>query len=332
MKKHPDSDPPHCAPATQNPSERPQGQPQASAPKRVAASTYVFILITLVFWGSSFAAIRYGLASPANPGGFQPGAMALLRFGTAAVVALAYLIITRQGLPRARDLPRIAAAGLLGISVYHFCLNFGEQVVPAGAASIIIAFAPIFVALISAAFLKERMSVWGWLGVACSFIGVCLVGLSSATGFRVNIHALAILGSALGTAIYFVLSKELLKRYSGIQLTSYAIIAGALFLMVFAPQLIHNAHTVSPGAAMAAIYLGVFPGFLAYALWGVALSRLPATQVTVFLNAEPLFAAAIAWAWLGEVPSHLVALGAALAIIGVLMVQLLNTHRQTTRS
>ncbi|MCL2654484.1 MAG: DMT family transporter [Coriobacteriia bacterium] len=295
-------------------------------------TTYLCILTTLLFWGSSFAVIRYGLASPANPGGFHPGALALFRFGTAAVVALGYLIITRQGLPRARDLWRIALAGLLGISVYHFCLNFGEQVVPAGAASIIIAFAPIFVALISARFLKERLGGWGWLGVVCSFAGVCLVGFTGAAGFRINIHALAVMGSALATAIYFVLSKELLKRYSGIQLTSYAIIAGALFLLIFAPQLIGDARHASTGATMAALYIGVFPGFIAYALWGVALSRLPATQVTVFLNAEPLFAAAIAWIWLGEVPSHLVAIGAILAIAGVLMVQLMDnkSHAETS--
>ena len=288
-------------------------------------STYLCILTTLLFWGSAFAAIRYGLKSPANPGGYHPGALALLRFGTAAIIALGYLIITRQGLPRARDLPRIALAGLLGISIYHFCLNFGEQMVPAGAASIIIAFAPIFVALISARFLKERLNTWGWLGVVCSFIGVCLVGISATAGFRADLYALAILGSALATAIYFVLSKELLSRYSGIQLTSYAIIAGALFLMIFTPQLIGDIGHASTGATLAGLYIGIFPGFIAYALWGVALSRLPATQVTVFLNAEPLFAAAIAWIWLGEVPSYLVAIGAVFAIAGVLMVQLMGS-------
>ena len=296
--------------------------------KSTPKSTYFFILTTLIFWGSAFAAIRYGLKSPASPGGYHPGALALFRFGTAAVLAAGYLIITRQGLPQRRDLGRIALAGLLGISVYHFCLNFGEQAVPAGAASILIAFAPIFVALLSARLLKERLNAWGWVGVVCSFIGVCLVGFSSATGFRVNIHALAVLLSALATSIYFVLSKELLKRYSGIQLTSYAIIAGALFLLVFAPQLIGDARHAATGATLAAVYIGVFPGFIAYGLWGVALSRLPATKVTVFLNAEPLFAAAIAWAWLGEVPSHLVAIGALFAIAGVLMVQLTGANKQ----
>lgn len=297
--------------------------------RRPQARTYLCILTTLVFWGSAFAVVRYGLKSPANPHGYHPGALALFRFGVAAIVALGYLIIARQGFPRKEDIVRIALAGFLGISVYHFCFNYGEQAVPAGAASILIAFAPIFVALLSSVFLKERLKAWGWAGVLCSFIGVGIVGISATTGFHIDIHALALLGSALATSIYFVLSKELLTRYSGIQLTSYVIIAGAVALLVFAPQLMQDVQTASTGATLAAFYIGIFPGFLAYASWSIALAHLPAAKVTVFLNAEPFFAAAIAWAWLGEIPSSLVIVGGIIAIIGVLMVQLTGERRET---
>ena len=291
-------------------------------PRRPLARTYILVLVTLLFWGSAFAVVRFGLASPAHPHGFHPGAMALLRFLVAALVALAYLLITKKGLPQKRDLPRIICAGLAGITLYHLLFNFGEQAVPSGASAVLIGFSPIFVAIFSTIFLRERLTLWGWLGILCSLAGVVLVGMSTVTGFKLDIHALALLGSALATATLLVISKSLLGRYSGIQLTSYTIIAGVIPLLVFFPQLMGDFQVASAQATSAVVYLGIFPGFLAYALWNVVLSRFAASMVSVFLNTTPLVAAAIAWAWLGEVPGSMVIIGGIIAIAGVLVVQL----------
>ena len=296
-------------------------------PERPGARTYTLVLVTLIFWGSAFAAVRFGLVSPGNSNGYHPGSLALLRFFVAALIALGYLVFTKQGLPRRQDLSRIASAGLAGITVYHIFFNFGEQAVASGASAVLIGFSPIFVAILSTIFLKERLSVKGWLGIICSLVGVSLVGMSTATNFQVDIHALALLGSALATAIMAVLSKSLLTHYSGMQLTSYIIIAGVVPLFIFTPELLYDISVASVGATSAVVYLGIFPGFLAYGLWTVALSRLHASRLSVFLNITPLVAALIAWLWLGEVPGSLIIGGGIIAIAGVLIVQLFGEKR-----
>src|SRR5512136_1077496 len=92
--------------------------------------TWAAIAVTLLLWASAFAGIKAGmrLTPEGVPGadGYGPGEVALLRFGVASLVLAAYALVKRMRLPARVDLPRIALAGFLGITVYHLALNFGE--------------------------------------------------------------------------------------------------------------------------------------------------------------------------------------------------------------
>jgi drug/metabolite transporter (DMT)-like permease len=266
-------------------------------------------------WSSAFAGVRVASAS------YSFGAMALLRFGAAAVCALIYLVATRAPLPTGKDLVRIALAGIIGFSIYHPLFNFVEQDVQAGAAAAIIAAIPVFTALLSYVFLKERLPASAWAGILLSVVGVVIISFGGGGIAQFNPKALLLLICALCTATYTLLTKSLLGRYSGIQLASVALIVGTIPLFVFAPALVRELPAAAPSSTIAVLYMGIFPAFLAYALWNVVLSKVPATKLSVFLNFQPLIAAIIAWVWMREVPHLLVYLGGAVALIGVLLVQ-----------
>jgi drug/metabolite transporter (DMT)-like permease len=70
------------------------------------------------------------------------------------------------------------------------------------------------------------------------------------------------------------------------------------------------------------LFLALFPAALSFALWSYALARLPLAQVSSSLYLVPVLTFPIAWVWLGEVPSALSFIGGAIALAGVLMVQL----------
>ncbi|MDX8464011.1 DMT family transporter, partial [Mesorhizobium humile] len=72
----------------------------------------------------------------------------------------------------------------------------------------------------------------------------------------------------------------------------------------------------------AVIYLGVVPSLIAYAAWATALSRLAAARASNFLYLVSPTSALIGFFWLGEVPSLLGILGGALALGGVIVVNL----------
>lgn len=247
----------------------------------------------------------------------------------AATCAVIFLLITKSGLPRKEDIPRIALAGAIGFGVYHPLFNFAEQTVASGAAAVVIASSPIFAATLSTIFLKERLNFMTILGIAFSFMGVIVISLGSqadlgavAVGrFYFDPRVFLLVLCAFSTAVYMVISKTLLHRYEGLQLTSYLIIAGVVPLLVFSPALLKELPHVSNTTYAAVVYLGIAPAFLSYGLWNKALAFVPATQLSVFLNFQPLLASVIAWVLLREIPTTLTWIGGVIAIIGVGIVQ-----------
>lgn len=282
---------------------------------RIAPRTYLMIGVALLLWAAAFPGIRAGLE------GYGPGELALFRFGTASLVLAVYALVTRMRLPDARDLPVIIMAGLLGISFYHVALNFGEQTVPSAAAALIISSSPVFTAMLSSRFLGERLSWMGWAGVLLSFAGVAVISLGHGEDVSFDPNAVLILLAAVATALYMTISKRPLGRYSGLEFTSYAIWAGTVPLLFFAPGLVEQIPAAPLSATLAAIFLGVFPGAMSYVLWSFALAKMPTTALAVFLNFQPVNAAIIAWFWLGEVPSALTFIGGVIAVAGVALVQ-----------
>jgi drug/metabolite transporter (DMT)-like permease len=287
--------------------------------------TWLALAITLVLWASAFAGIREGMritaAGGVGPDGYGPGELALLRFATASIVLAVFAMITRLRMPSLRDLPGIAVAGVVGISAYHISLNFGEQTVSSGAAALLIAAGPVFVALMSMVFLGERLTAAGWTGVGVAFVGVAIISVGASGGMRFSPGALFVLFSAFTTAAYFVLSKRLLRRYTPLEFTSYAIWAGTIPMLIFAPSFARQAQHAALSATLSGVYLGIFPAAIAYVLSNYALARMPASLMTTFLYLSPVLAALIAWVWRGEVPTALTILGGVVAIIGVILVQ-----------
>lgn len=282
---------------------------------RPTARTYALIAVALIFWAAAFPGIRAGLVS------YGPGEVALLRFGTASIALGLYALATRSRLPDVRDLPLIALAGFVGISVYHVTLNFGEQTVPSAAAALIISSSPVFTAMLSTRFLGERLTGWGWTGILASFAGVALISLGHGEGVSFDPNALLILVAAVAASLYMTVSKRPLRRYTGLEFTTFAIWAGTVPMLVFLPGLLRQAPAAELSATVAVVFLGLFPGVLSYVLWNHALSKMPASSLAAFLNFQPVNAAVIAWVWLREVPSVLTIVGGAVAIGGVLLVQ-----------
>lgn len=273
------------------------------------------ILITVVLWASAFAGIRAALTS------YSPTHLALLRYIVAALVLAGYGLAKGMRLPVLRDLPSLFLLGFLGIAVYNVALNYGEQTVSAGAASFIVNTVPVFTAILSFVFLNERIALWGWIGIVVGFCGAAIISLGEAGSgdMMLNKGAGFILLAAFVQAIYFVAQKTMLQRYSPLELTTYAIWAGMICLLVFFPGLWEAILDSDSEATYAVVYLGIGPGALGYLTYTYALANMKAAEAANYLFLVPVVTLPIAWFWLAEVPGLLAVVGGLVVLSGVLL-------------
>ena len=288
----------------------------ASGSQRLDPTLVFTVTFTVMAWASSFPAIRAGLA------GFGPAEMAALRFALAGGPAALFLLATRAKLPERGDIWRFLVGGVIFIAGYALLLNFGQRVVPAGPAAFIINTNPIMTAVLAMMILGERFSLTAWLGTALSFAGIGVIALGKGLDVEIGISVLLILGAAFCNAITTVLQKPLFARYKPLHVAAWNMAIGGFVLLPFLPSAIEQAQAAPAISFWSVVYLAVVPSLIAYGTWAITLSRLPAARASNFQYAVPPMAMLIGFLWLGEIPTVFGLIGGAMALAGVVVVNL----------
>jgi drug/metabolite transporter (DMT)-like permease len=282
------------------------------------------IATTVLIWASAFAGIRAGLRA------YSPGELAALRFATASVLFGVHAAIRGVRVPARRDWPHVILTGVLGFAVYSLLINAAEVRVPAGIASFVVNTVPVFTAILSTLFLAESMRRVAWIGLGLSLAGTALIAFSTKTRVEFEPAVLLLVAAAIVQSIYFTMQKPILVRYGAVTVTSWGVWSGTACLLPFLLPALHRAATAPAVATFSAIYLGVLPTVVGYALWGYAISRLPVARVTVFLYFIPVTATLIGWLLLGERPTVLGLFGGLVVIGGVALANLGRRPRPST--
>jgi len=268
--------------------------------------------ITIILWASAFPGIRVALTA------YSPEHISLLRLLVGSFVLIIIAIITKTPLPALKDIPIILFLGFLGFTVYQVALNYGEQTISAGVASLLVSTTPIFTALLAVVFYHEKLGLWGWVGSLVGFFGVAFISVGGSTGgFSLNMGIIIVLIASLSESIYFVFQHRFLEKYGAIPFTMYAIWSGTIFMLIFSPGLGEAILNAPLNATLVTLYLGIFPTIIPYFTLAYVTSRTGAAEATSTLYLTSVFAFLIAWIWLGEVPHSSAITGGLITLAGV---------------
>jgi len=280
--------------------------------------TDVLLFMMAVIWGINFVVVKYATHV------FNPVAFTGLRVGTAAVFLLAVAFARgRFTLPR-RDVIGLLLLGVIGNGLYQLCFVHGVARTRAGNAALIVAAAPAFIALFARVRGLERVRRLTLVGIALSVLGVGLVIVGSA---RPSNGEVTLLGSTLvffGVlcwSVYTILLQPYTKRIDVIRLAAITMVGGAVPLLIAStPALIATDWSVvGRGGWLALFYSSVISMGVGYFFWYRGLRVLGPTRTAVYANLQPIIALAVAWAFLGEIPTIFQGVGAATIVAGVFL-------------
>jgi drug/metabolite transporter (DMT)-like permease len=288
-------------------------------------TTDLLMLGTVLIWGINFTVVKLALRF------FSPMGFNALRFGLATVTILLLLRLNASTNGEDRwlavergDVAKVILLGLMGHALYQVLfINGLARTTPANSA-LLMATAPIWVAVLSHFLGIERASLLTWAGIAVSFGGIVLLILGGggvSLGGATTVGDLMLLGCAIIWAAYTTASKPLLARYSPLKLTALSMGAGTVPLVLLGIPALREQDwgMVTPGAWGAVVFSGLLSVAAGYVVWYSSVQRVGNTRTAVYSNLTPVVAIVFAWAVMGSTLAPLQVVGAAVVLAGLIL-------------
>ena len=180
--------------------------------------------------------------------------------------------------------------------------------------------APIFVAIFSFWFLRERIRTLDWLTIGVVFCGLCLFFLDKLNTDGMLGNLLAILsGVCFGWQALF------LRKYKDAATVDMLVVGNFMTMLVGIPYLLHAPFTAASLGIVS--FLGIFQVGLPYFLYTFSIKHVPAIAAITILMLEPILNPVWVFMFLGERPGFWAAAGSVI-VLGAITLRSLTLARQ----
>lgn len=271
-----------------------------------------------IIWGSTYFAISIGVES------WPPMMMAGVRFLSAGVLLMAYLLLTGHKLPARRPMLNAALIGVLLLAVGNGFVTIAEhQHVASGIAAVVVATVPLF-ALCFSRFFGITTRKLEWVGVAIGLAGIVL--LNSGGNLSGNPWgAILILIGSLSWAFGSVYGSRI-ELPTGMMAGAVEMLAAGVVLMC-ASWLTGEHLTQMPTLSgfLAVGYLAVFGSLIAINAYMYLIRNVSPAVATSYAYVNPVVAVLLGTSFGGESLSPVEWLALGVIIFAVVLVTLGKT-------
>ena len=282
-------------------------------------AVWINLWLVYILWGSTYLGIALAIET-APP----MWAMGVRITGAGIVMAIALVIVRGRQVLRV-PLRQAIAGGLLGAGMLSGGIGviaLAERYVPIGVAALLVATAPLWGVLLRS-ITGDRPHALTWIGIAVGIIGLMLLLRPTGGGFtsqQVLWAVLIVLGQILWSTGAFLTPKIDVPR-DPLVLVAYEMGIGGLFFFLWSRLL--NEHvdlaTISARSWWGIIYLLV-AGVVGYAAYTWLLTHVPLSLAQTNAYVNPVVAALLGWAVLGQSITVALLVGGVVTLAGVALV------------
>jgi drug/metabolite transporter (DMT)-like permease len=233
------------------------------------------------------------LAKGVMPAYLSPNVFILFRvIGATLLFWLVKSLMVQEKIQR-KDLLLLATCGLFGVAVNQLFFFHGLNLSSSINSGIIMALNPIMVVILSYFILKEKITNTRIIGILLGATGAVLLTLKGGTGKGDSILGdLFLFINAASYAIYLVIAKPLMKKYSPLTVITYVFTFGTLYVLLFPPtltELFQTNFSVIPNSAWIKIsYVVIGVTFFTYLLTMYGLKYLSPSVSSVYIYLQPV--------------------------------------------
>ncbi len=253
---------------------------------------HLFVLSANLIYGAN-----YSIAKKAMPEFILPLGFVLVRVVFACLLfwVSAALVSEKQKL-RKEDFIRLALCGLFGVAINQLLFFAGLNLTVPINAALIMTTNPVLVLLIAHFLIREKISFSKTAGIILALSGASLLILSggnSAFSMQSAMGDLMVLINSLSFAIFLVIVKPLMMRFHPLTVMKWTFLFGSVPVLFFGTEELMVARWAEMdfGLWLSVVYVILATTFLAYLFNIFALRELDASQVSVYIYLQPLFAA-----------------------------------------
>lgn len=290
---------------------------------RGRAKGHLLAFLTVFVWGITFVSTKVLLTV------VTPVEILFLRFmlGFLALCVIHHRVTPFMG---ARVEALFALAGATGVTLYFFMENIALTMTSASNVGVIVAIAPLFIALIATFVTREeRVGAKFFAGFVMAISGIALISFTGAAAGDAGLAGclLAVL-AALAWAVYSTIGKRIAKLgLSTVATTKRTFAWGLVFMLPFLPVM--GFGQGAEGAGLAGLldpvmlgnllFLGLVASATCYVMWNKAASFVGVVSVSAYLYLTPVVTVVASVIVLAEPLTWQIVLGVALTVTGLVL-------------
>jgi len=230
-----------------------------------------------------------------NENYIKPFGFVLLRVAGATVLFwILSLFVPKQKIEK-KDFLKFFVAALFGVVINMLFFFKGiEYTSPIHASSIMI-IVPIIILILSSLILKENVTKLKIIGVAIGLVGaliLTLYGKSARAGDNVPLGNLFVFLNAISYSIYVILIKKLTAKYHPFTFIKWLFLIGLIILIPIGYNELDAVEwqTFTPYTTFSVLFVIIGATFGTYLFNPLALNKLKASTVGIFIYLQPVIA------------------------------------------